>query len=75
MTLWQFFQIIGPFVGGLYFLWLIWRSLRTGLPFGNPDMDPRRDERPGQFWGMLAFHAAAAILLLANGIERVAAAF
>jgi len=74
LTVWQFGQIIGPFLFGLYFTWLIWRSLRTGMPLGNPHMNPRREERPGQFWGMIAFHAAGAILLLAGGIERLAAA-
>jgi hypothetical protein len=75
MTVWRFAQTIGPLLCGLYFIWLIWRSLRTGMPFGNPNMNPRRDERPGQFWSLIAFYAAVAIFYLADASEHVAAAF
>lgn len=73
MTVWQFSQTIWPIVGSFYPLWLIWRSLRTGMPVGDPNMNPRRSERPGQFWAMIAFHAVLAIGLLAGGIARVVA--
>jgi len=74
MTVWQFAQTIGRPLCGLYLLWLIWRSVRTGMPFGNPHMNPRRAERPGQFWGMIAFRAVVAIPFLADPVERLVAA-
>ena len=40
----SFIRIIIHLLGMSAFLWLIWRSLRTGMPEGNPNMNPRRDE-------------------------------
>jgi threonine/homoserine/homoserine lactone efflux protein len=39
-----------------FFLWLALKSVRTGMPAGNPNMNPRRSERPLQFWLVVAFY-------------------
>lgn len=55
-------RIIINLSGMSAFLWLIWRSLRTGMPAGNPKMNPRRDERPLQFWMVVALFALGAVI-------------
>jgi hypothetical protein len=54
------FRIAVYAVGSATYLWLFWRTLRTGLPAGNPKMYGRA-ERPIQFW-------AAAILFGGCGV-------
>lgn len=48
-------------LGMSWFLWLAWQSVKTGMPAGNPKMNPRRDERPVQFWIVVGFYALGAV--------------
>lgn len=45
----------------LFWAWMAWRTVRTGMPAGNAKMNPRRDERPVQFWLVAAFFAGLAV--------------
>lgn len=59
---------------GLAFLWLIWRSLRTGMSAGTGRMSPRRAEQPVRFWAMVLLYAAMAAWLVGQGVGRIFAA-
>jgi hypothetical protein len=54
-------KVVAPTLGALAFGWLAWRSVKTGMPAGNAAMNPRRTERPFQFWSVVALFAAFAI--------------
>lgn len=45
-------------LGGATHLWLFWRTLKTGMPAGNPKMHTRA-ERPVQFWVAAIMFAGA----------------
>jgi hypothetical protein len=45
----------------LAWTWMAWRTVRTGMPAGNAKMNPRREERPVQFWFLAAFYVGVAI--------------
>ena len=48
MTWWV--RAIADGIGAALYFWLAWLTLKTGMPAGNPKMNPRRSERPFQFW-------------------------
>jgi len=54
-------KIVAPALGAMAFAWIIWQSVRTGMPAGNPSINPRRKERPFQFWLVVTFFAVFAI--------------
>lgn len=57
MTISHTFHIALGCAGTLVFAWLTWRTIHTGMPAGNPKMNPRREERPIQFWLVVALYA------------------
>ena len=72
MTTRQLVEALLPLCLGLAFLWLIWRSLRTGMSPGSGGMSPRRAERPVTFWAMVLLYAAMAAWLIGQSIVRFA---
>jgi len=49
-------------------LWLAWRTVRTGMPFGDPNWNPRRDERPFQFWLVVALYVGLGTWCVAQAV-------
>ncbi len=55
--------------GAATWLWLAWRSVRTGMPAGNPRVNPRREERPIYFWSVVAFFTLYGLWTLARTFD------
>ena len=47
---------------------LAWRTLKTGMPAGSAKMDPRRDERPVQFWLVFCFYFAVGVAATSDAL-------
>ncbi|WP_448660179.1 hypothetical protein ACPVPU_06630 [Sphingomonas sp. CJ99] len=59
-------NIIASSVGVLFFSWLAIQTIRTGMIAGNSAWYPRRDERPVQFWFVVAL---LVLMAVANGVR------
>lgn len=62
-------SVSGTVASILLFGWFAFRSVRTGMIAGDPASDPRRDERPVQFWGLVLlflFVAVTGVLRLSD---------
>ena len=57
MTLWNVLAALAAFIWS----WFTWRTVQTGTPMGNPKISPRREERPAQFWLIVAILGSLAI--------------
>lgn len=64
-------KIVAPALGAMVFVWIIWQSVSTGMPAGNPSINPRRKEHPFQFWLIVTFFAACAIWYGIAAIQAV----
>lgn len=69
MTISQLMHIGFGVAATLTFAWLTWRTVQTGMPAGNMKMNPRREERPVQFWLVAALYAGLTVWHAVQALE------
>jgi hypothetical protein len=61
--------VLGILIAPLW-LYLIWRSLRSGVTWGWPK-GPKRDQRPGFFWLCMILYFGLAVAFAWHGFGRL----
>lgn len=62
-------EILGTGAASFWF-WMAWKSVRTGSPGGSLKIGPRRSERAGYFWFVVALYVLVAFNALLVGWTR-----